>query len=184
MRYFEVTDHELQDARPGLLLAEQLLKDDHFIPYLYGLTTKEDLVLSAQEALHDGHDEDEEGNPLAHPTLTEIAVAIPFSSDTLYYLSGSGLILRTEDFAYNSPNEGPRTESLRWAHTHVKVRMSDFTQLALSSSDSDLDEFLKQYGTKGTAEQPEGTVTRTDTSAVTASQRKPLPNPIDQFLAD
>src|ERR1700753_2820234 len=95
--YFEVTEHSLEDARPGLILVEQLLQDENFRPYLYGITTKPEVLLAATAALQDDAGEDEE---ITVPELTEVAVAIPFGSDTVYYLEGSGLLLQNEEFAY------------------------------------------------------------------------------------
>lgn len=182
MRFFEVSEHALEDARPGLLLVEQLLKDEHFVPFLYGLTTKTDVLYAAQSAIEDDAGEDEEGNQIEVPKIAEVAVAVPFSSDTLYYLAGSGLMLQNEDIAYFAGDEGARTLSIRWSGMRPRVHVNDFTKMALSDSDLDLDEFLKQYG-KG-LEATSTTVSREAVPAVKASSKKASLNPIDQFLAN
>lgn len=182
MRFFEVSEHDLQDARPGLMLVEQLLKDDNFVPYFYGLTTKADVLYACQSAIEDDAGRDDDDNAIEVPQLTQVAVAIPFGADTIYYLAGSGLSLQNEDFAYATPSEGARTLSLRWGRQRPRVHLTDFTKMALSDSDMDLDEFLKQYATK--LETPTK-VTREQVPAVKASSHKAsLLNPIDRFLAD
>jgi hypothetical protein len=179
MRFFEVSSHDLMDARPGLQLVERLLEDEHFTPYVYGMTTDVEILEAAQAAIADDAGRDEEGNPAANVKLSEVAVAIPFSGDILYSLAGSGLLLQHEDFAYISPNEGARTMSFRWAGVRPRVNLKDFTVLALSDDDMYLDEFLKQNATKQQEEAP-ATVQRTVPQAVKSSRR--IPNPIDEFL--
>jgi len=149
MRYIEITEHTLEDARPGLILVEQLMRDEEFTPYIYGMTTKEVVLMVAAEAIADNEGPDDDGN-LNTPTLTEIAVAIPLDSDALYYLQGSGLLLQFEDFSYKLPGsgEGTRTDTLSVTGTRPRVHLNDFTALAIAQDSLFLDNFYDQYAAK------------------------------------
>lgn len=174
MQYFEVTQHSLEDARPGLALAEQLLQNDNFAPYLYAITAKSDVLLACEAAIDE--DAGEQG-----VSLGLVALAISFSSDTIQYLAGSGLLLQNEEFAYLSGNDGARVLGLQWSGQRPRVRLTDFSVMALSDSDMDLDEFMKQHGGSAPAETPK-TVSREAVPAVKASSKQII-NPIDLFLS-
>lgn len=183
MSFFEVSAHDLQDARPGLQLVERLLDDEQFEPFVYGLTSDPDLLDAAKAAIIDDAGEDEEGNPLPTPEITEIAIALHFSGDYLYYLAGSGLLLQQEEFAYFSPNEGARTLSFRWSGIRPRANLKDFSVLALADSDMELNEFLKQNA-KRPQVTPGNKVERTPTQQAVKNSSEKLVhlNPIDTFL--
>lgn len=190
MRYIEVTEHELEDARPGLMLIEGLMRNNDvgFTPYLYGLTSKEDVLLAATDCIHD--DAEEENSASTEPVVGEVAIAVPFHSDWLYYLSGSGMTLKNEEFAYQTGQDAPRTLSFTFALPHPTIRVSDFSAMALADGPDYLDEFLKDKAARP-AEQaqaqarPSAEVSRGPVPATKASaQRKAPVNAIDSFLAD
>jgi hypothetical protein len=149
-RYIDVRPEDLDKLHEGLKLLEMVDRDavaglDLFV---YGISNNPQIVDAAKEAVADDAELDESDVQLA-----EIAVAIPLSSDTSYYLNGSGLILRREDFAYlGGSGEGVRTLSFAFAHYHPRVTLSYFTKIALASSDAWLDEFLRKEGTNKPAQ--------------------------------
>lgn len=198
MRYFATTEQDLEAARPGLALMEKLTNNLPIDVYLYGITSKADVLYLAHETLVDYiEDEDEaEATRNSAPDFNgiEIAVAIQLGDDPLQYLSGSGWKLTAEEFAYRAGSDDVRTQ---WfpASGNAKITFGDFTAMAVADSDTWLDEFLKEHGTKVA---PEPTVTREDVPAVAppaeaqagravASKkvaRRPLSlNSIDNFLA-
>ena len=149
-RYIDVRPEDLDKLHEGLKLLEMVDRDavaglDLFI---YGISNNPQIVDSAKEAVADDAELDE-----SDVQLTEVAVAIPLSSDTSYYLNGSGLILRREDFAYlGGGGEGVRTLSFAFAHYHPRVTLNYFTKIALASSDAWLDEFLRKEGSNKPAQ--------------------------------
>jgi hypothetical protein len=143
-RYIEVDAESLSKLHAGLTLLEQVDGDAirTLDLFLYGLTTNAEIVDAAREAIADDAEVEE-----SDVQLTEVAVAIPMSSDIIYYLDGSGLILRREDFAYmGSGGEGVRTLSFTFAHYKPRVTLSYFTKLALASSNEWVDDFLRKEG--------------------------------------
>src|SRR5271170_3696597 len=124
-RYIEVDAESLSKLHAGLTLLEQVDRDAMrtLDLFLYGLTNNPEIVDAAKEAIADDAEVEE-----SDVQLTEVAVAIPMGSDIIYYLDGSGLILRREDFAYmGSGGEGIR-------------------QMSLASSHAWLDDFLRKEG--------------------------------------
>jgi len=160
MSYTSVTESELQAARPGIDLLQSIMDGEAFEPFLYGITTNAGVLLNVAEALDSGV---EEGGQAA-PSVTEVALAIPLSSDHLHYLTGSGLTLSNEAFSYIAGPDGARTDWLPSNGSKVKVTLRDFAELAICSGDMELDEFLKQYGVKSA--KPDATVARDAVSAV------------------
>jgi hypothetical protein len=162
MRYITVTEDELQSARPGLVLVERLDNNGTFAPVLYGVTIKETVLIAANDALERDFDE-EEGQTA--PSVNEVALAIPFTSDTLALLTGSGLVLKNEEFSYRAGRDNVRT---MWINSTngVQVTLNDFDTLALSDDDTWLDEFLKEYGVNTGAVEADITVPRDPVPAV------------------
>jgi len=143
-RYIEVDAESLSKLHAGLTLLEQVDSDAMrtLDLFLYGLTNNPEIVDAAKEAIADDAEVDE-----SDVQLTEVAVAIPMGSDIIYYLDGSGLILRREDFAYmGSGGEGIRQMSLAFSHYKPRVTLKYFSKLALASSDAWLDDFLRKEG--------------------------------------
>lgn len=149
-RYIDVRPEDLDKLHEGLKLLEMVDRDAvaGLDLYVYGISNNAQIVDAAKEAIADDAELDE-----SDVQLSEVAVAIPLSSDTSYYLNGSGLILRREDFAYlGGGGEGVRTLSFAFAHYHPRVTLSYFSKIALASSDAWLDEFLRKEGTNKPAQ--------------------------------
>jgi hypothetical protein len=158
-RYVEINAERLAHLHEGLELLEQVDREGirTLDLHLYGITNNPQIVDAAKEAIADSEELAEQD-----VQLSEVAVAIPLSSDTVYYLDGSGLILRKEDFAYmGSGGEGVRTQSFAFSHYHPRVTLSYFTKLALASSVGWLDDFLRKEGS-GQAAQVTQNVRRTE----------------------
>ena len=77
--------------------------------------------------------------------IEKAALVIPVSSDILYYLTGSGLILRNENFSYISDKE-IRTSSLSWTNQEPRVTLTSFSKIALAANDFHSEDFLKWEG--------------------------------------
>jgi hypothetical protein len=158
-RYVEINAERLAHLHEGLELLEQVDREGirTLDLHLYGISNNPQIVDAAKEAIADSEELAEQD-----VQLSEVAVAIPLSSDTVYYLDGSGLILRKEDFAYmGSGGEGVRTQSFAFSHYHPRVTLSYFTKIALASSVGWLDDFLRKEGS-GQAAQVTQNVRRTE----------------------
>ena len=84
--------------------------------------------------------------------LSEVAVSIPISGDTIHALTGSGIKLNREEFAYmGTGGEGVSALTFVFAHWKPKASFAYFSRMALASSDSWLDDFLRKYGTAAAA---------------------------------
>jgi hypothetical protein len=143
-RYIEVDSERLSKLHEGLELIEMVDRDAfrNLDLFIYGVTTNPQIVDAAKEAIAESEEVAEQDVQLA-----EVAVAIPLSSDIIYYLAGSGLTLRREDFAYTGGGgEGVRTMSFAFAHYRPKAVLSYFSKLAVASSDAWLDDFLRKEG--------------------------------------
>jgi len=158
-RYVEINAERLSHLHEGLELLEQVDRDAMrtLDLFLYGLTNNPQILDAAKEAIAEDAEIAEED-----VQLSEVAVAIPVGSDIIYYLDGSGLILRKEDFAYmGSGGEGVRALSFAFAHYKPRVTLNYFTKIALASSDAWLDDFLRKEGS-GQAAQVSQNVRRTE----------------------
>ena len=158
-RYVEMDEARLVDLHDGLETLEMLDREAiHDLDlYLYGLTSSAAIVDAAKEAIADEAEINE-----ADVQLSEVAVAIPISADVIYALSGSGLRMRKESFAYTGvAGEGIRTSMFAFSSYKPTAAFTDFSTMALALSDSWLDDFLKQYGNKQPA-QIEQNVRRTE----------------------
>jgi hypothetical protein len=144
-RYVDVNEERLTRLHDGLDLLEMVDRDGmHSLDlYLYGLSKNPQLLDAAREAIADSEELDE-----TDIQLSEIAVAIPLGADTIYALMGSGIRAKREDFAYlGGAGEGVRTMSFAFGHFKPQIALSSFSKMALASSDSWLDDFLRQEGT-------------------------------------
>lgn len=158
-RYVEINAERLSHLHEGLELLEQVDREamKTLDLFLYGISNNPQIVDAAKEAIADSEELAEQD-----VQLSEVAVAIPLGSDIIYYLDGSGLILRREDFAYmGSGGEGVRTQSFAFSHYHPRVTLSYFSKIALASSDAWLDDFLRKEGS-GQAAQVTQNVRRTE----------------------
>lgn len=182
--YIGIQPEDLHKLHDGLKLLEMVDLDAvHGLDlFVYGLTTNAQIIDAAKEAIAESEDVAEED-----VALTEVAVAIPLSSDTSYYLTGSGLILRNEDFAYmGTGGEGVRTESFTFAHYHPRVVLNYFSKIALASSDSWLDDFLRKEGS-GKPAQVTQNVRRTEEATqpgAPAAPTMPKQTSLDQKFLD
>jgi hypothetical protein len=150
-RYIDVTEEQLHKLHDGLEMLEMLDRDamEAFDLHLYGITKDPSVLDAAREVIAD----DAEGEMSEEDVqLSEIAVAIPLGADTVYAFGGSGIKLKNESFAYMESAQGIRTGYFLSANWRPTVALSQFSQLALASSDSWLDDFFRQYGNKEPAE--------------------------------
>lgn len=177
--YIDITAEELHKLREALTLLEQLdlEKISQLDLYVYGLTQDAVVIDAAKEALAE-YLSDETELTEEDIQLSEIAVAIPVSADNLYYLTGSGITLRDEEFTYQgSGGEGIRQADFSFAHYRPKATIGNFSRLALADSNSWLDRFHKQYGTKAQV-QIEKKVKRTEEATQPEAPVEPqAPNP-------
>ena len=143
-RYVDINEERLSRLHEGLELLEMVDREAmHSLDlYLYGISNNAQLLDAAREAIADSEELEEQDIQ-----LSEIAVAIPLGADTIYALMGSGIRAKREDFAYiGSAGEGVRSMSFAFAHFKPQIALSAFSKLALASSDSWIDDFLRQEG--------------------------------------
>jgi hypothetical protein len=157
MRYVTLSTEELEHLRDGLKVIESL--NEYGEPvielWLFALTDNLNAMDAVKESIAYWSDAPEEEVDVA-----EAVIIIPCSTDTLYYLTGSGLILRKEEAVYAGGSEGPRNVTLH--SSGIKVTIQHFKKIAVARDDYGADEFLKQYGTKTQAAPQE--VKRTEPS--------------------
>jgi hypothetical protein len=164
LRYTTLSTEELEHLRDGLNVIESL--NEYGEPvielWLYALTDNQNAIDAVKESISYWSDIPEEDVNVA-----EAVILIPCSSDTIGYLTGSGLMLRKEEVIYAGGAEGPRTVTL---HSHgIKVTVRHFKQLAIARDDFGAEEFLKQYGTQTQAAAPQ--VQRTEPSTTRGVNR-------------
>ena len=148
-RYLDISEDQALKLREGLELLETLDRDAtrELDLYIYGLTDDPQILDAAREAIaSDSEDEITEEDV----QLGEIAVAIPISADTIYALTGSGIKLKDEYFAYSGgEGEGTRRSYMFSASYRPVVTVHSFSHMALASSDSWIDDYLEKTGGKG-----------------------------------
>jgi len=148
-RYLDISEDQALQLREGLELLETLDRDAvrGLDLCIYGLTSDPQILDAAREAIaSDSEDEIAEDDI----QLGEVAVAIPISSDTIYALTGSGIKLKDEYFAYpGGEGEGTRRGYFFSANYRPVVTMHSFSHMALASSDSWIDDYLEKTGGKG-----------------------------------
>jgi hypothetical protein len=148
-RYLDISEDQALKLREGLELLETLDRDAvrGLDLCLYGLSSDPQVLDAAREAIaSDSEDEIAEQDV----QIGEVAVAIPISSDTIYALTGSGIKLKDEYFAYAGVGgEGTRRGYFFSANYRPTVTMHSFSHVALASSDSWVDDFLEKTGGKG-----------------------------------
>ena len=149
-RYIDIDREQLHKLHDGLEMLEMLDAEamQAFDLNLYGLTQNPSIIDAAKEAIADSADLSEED-----VQLSEVAVAIRLGADTVYAFAGSGIKLKNEEFAYmGSGGEGVRTSAFGFSKYKPSIALEEFTSLALASTSSWLDDFLRQYGNKQPAE--------------------------------
>lgn len=154
MNFIEVSREQLLELHHALSLFEKLNSDiiGELDLYLYAITTSPTILDAAKEAIADYMNDTATEEAVAvseqDVELSEVAVAIPCSSDALYYLLGTGLKVQQEEFVYNSGDSGEGVRQMSFVHATFKPRMAitDFTEIALAQSSSWADEFLKRFG--------------------------------------
>jgi hypothetical protein len=148
--YVNVSRQQVEDMRPVIELLFQIWGEDidQNALFLYGMVDQNSPVIAAMKS--------ETGQ-----SVTAGVVAIPISTDALYYLTGSGYALKREAFLYASGGE-LRTSVFGEADQEPVVTLSSFTKLALSSSDSWMDRYFKLENPEAINENKGGEVDRTE----------------------
>jgi hypothetical protein len=151
MNFVTVTDEQLKNLREGLTLIEQVTgydEDTRLQLTLYGLTSDPSVVDCAKEAVADEAEIDESQVKIAG----EVAVAIPLSGDTLYYLTGSGLQLQGEEIAFSKGGgNGIDTIQTTWAKYRPRITTATFREMAIAGDSWSAATFLQKYGKKAPA---------------------------------
>lgn len=132
MYYINVSAQQVEDLRPAVDLFVQLWGEDldKGAIYLYGMVDDGSSVIPAMEA------------SASTEHITYGVVAIPLNSDTLYFLTGSGYSLKREDFVYVENSE-IRSANFSDSKSETVVTLASFAKLAVSSSNTFMDRFLK-----------------------------------------
>ena len=184
MEYFWANEDDLRSLMRGLEIVERLSTEaaEELGIFLYGLTSSPGVLAAAKEGIIDLAEDywDEEGNPTLTEddvSLSEVALAIPLSGDTLYALLGSGIKVEGLGFAYASgEGEGIRETSFpntRWMRGKVSVK--DLSSPALAKDDMSLRDYMARTG-KGQPMSISKSVRRTSPAKPPAA-RPPLPRP-------
>lgn len=184
-RYIEIDEQRLAKLHDGLELLEELDRDAmrDFDLHIYGISTNPQLIDSARESIAESEELAEED-----VQLVEIAVAIPINADTIYALKGSGIRMTREEFAYmGSGGEGIRSLSFVFGHYKPKIVLPYLSRVAIASSGSWLDDFLRKYGT-GQAAAVTPAVHRTEEATQPGVPPAPAPKTtlsslLDNFLS-
>jgi len=172
--YIELDKERLTRLHEGLELLEMVDRDHVADMHLcvFGLTSDRQILDAAREAIADEAELDEND-----VQLTEVAVAIPISSDTIYALTGSGIRLKNEEFVYlGGGGKGARSLSFTFAHYKPTVNLNAFSKLGLASSAGYVDEFLLKEGSKQTA-QITPNVHRTEEATQPGAPAQPAQHP-------
>ena len=146
MRFVEVSREELQNLRPAISLLERVnhASSSAGIEYtIYGVCIKPSVLEAAEESVFYWNNEGEEDEEVKYK-FAEISIAIPISSDFLYYLTGSGLKLAGLTFAYFTKEEGDRVDEFR-KEARERITLDDFHHLAIADGDSWLGDFLQKH---------------------------------------
>jgi hypothetical protein len=148
--YINVTEEQINSLRDALSLLDHLNPDKSATLdlYLYAMVNSVGVVDAAKEAVAETAEQEMDETQVQ---ISQVAVAVPVSSDTLYYLAGSGLKLHREDFVYVSGNDGPRQGSFAFSHYKPTLSLREMQNLVLADSDAWLDQFVRQSGTKAPA---------------------------------
>jgi hypothetical protein len=174
-RYIEIDEKGLDGLYDALDLLTSLDPDAmrSLDLHLYGLTNNPSIVDAAKEAIADSEEVQE-----SDVQLSEVAVAIFLDSRTIRYTTGSGIKLGREDFAYmGQGGEGVRTLNFVFSHYKPTVTLGYFSKMAIASSESWLDDFLRKSGS-GQAAQVIPAVHRTEEATTPGVPPAPeLPKP-------
>jgi len=147
MNFVTVTPEELEKLREAFTLIERVTgyDEDRLQITLYGLTSDPGVIDATKEAIADEAEVDEGDIKISG----EVAVAIELSSDVLYYLTGSGLKLQTEEVAFTKGGgSGVDTAQLAWAKWRPTVTIRSFREMAIAKDNWSAATFLQQYGKK------------------------------------
>ncbi len=150
MNFVTVTAEELEKLREALVLIERVTgyDEDRLKLTLYGLTSDSGVIDATKEAIADEAELEETDIKIAG----EVAVAIELSGDILYYLTGSGLKLQTEEVAFTKGGgNGVDSAQLSWAKWRPTVTVRSFREMALATDSWSAATFLQRYGKKGPA---------------------------------
>ena len=175
MRYTTITKEVLSSFRTTLAVLEQV-SDDPLEIYLYGLTTNPGVLAKAEQSLEYLGDEEDEVSKLG-----QIAICLRLSDEAIRLLEGSGLTLDDEEFAYVLGGDSARTSSIRYGKGAARITDEDFSEMAIATSDTWVDDFLTKHGTVGApGKLIEGQVTRNHPA--NGATPPATGNPIDNYL--
>lgn len=171
MRFTGISIEDLREFHRPLSILEQLYGYEEESPlqlFLF-VTTQDSTILElAKDALSE-EGTLEEGEEA--PTPTAVAISIPFSSDICYYMTGSGLAIKDEEFVYiTGEGEGARTCSFKYAGGRAKLTENKVLAYALASDEYYLDEFFTAHGPKAEAA----------TKVESEPEQPPQPDPQDE----
>ncbi len=155
MKYVVITSEELGHLREGLQVLDSLNEpgEPMIELWVYGLTDNPNALEAVKQAVVYWMDEE---MPEQDVKVSEAVFIIPVSTDTLYYLMGSGLMLGNNDeVAYRSEPKGPQTISLHSGVTRTRLTVGHFKAIALARDDYSAEDFLAKYGTKVQAAAPQ-----------------------------
>jgi hypothetical protein len=151
-KYIETTEEQLLRLRDSLELLGQLdqskVKDLDLC--IYGMTRNQSIIDAAREAI--AEETYDENITEADVTLSEVAVAIPISADTIYALTGNGIkVGHGETFTYLGESEGPKTASFGSASFKPTISLHDLEDICLADSDGWSFEYLQKHSAGGGA---------------------------------
>jgi hypothetical protein len=172
MKFVGISKEDLDGLHRSMEILEGVYGDnDHFRPVLFAIVNQGGLLQLAADAIREAGDYEEQDQS---PVPAAIAVAIPMSSDALYYLAGSGLMVGDEEeFAYTTgDSEGIRTGSFIFGSgNRERLSQNQMIALAVAEDDTYLDEFLTAHGPATTKTEQEAPVERTE--SVSAPEHDP-----------
>jgi len=169
MHYTELYSGDEERLKDGLTILERVVDRSLLDIWIYGITSDPAILDVAKEAIV----ADTEGSELtldeSDIELTEVALALPASSDSLNLLLGSGYPLRDLTFLYQGgEGEGIRDVTFSGSHTTSgTVTIDKLGKRALAESNTYLDEFLRKRGS-GTMAQIPKKVQRSEEATVNA----------------
>ncbi len=170
MRFVTTTAEELTHLREGLQVIESLNEpEDRVEIYFYGLTDNSTLLDAVKDAVEYWSDEQVAAQDV---NIAEAVFIFPVSADALYYLTGSGLIIRDGEAVYAGGDEGPRTVNLKMRNDQrggTRATAGEFKTMALGRDEFSGEDFLLQYGKK-TQQPPPEEVERTESAQAVRQQ--------------
>lgn len=178
MRFYGIPKQDLGDFYTCLNALEMIYRDtENFRPKLYVTINQGAVMELAANAIRDaGTFEEDEPSPRP----ASIAVSMDLSADGLRSLMGSGYEVTNEEFAYQTENEGVRTESFVYAGGRERVHLNQILTAAISEDDTWLGEFYEAHAPQSPV-QPSEPIVRNEPSTE-SSLKKGSVKGIDRVL--